>query len=156
MLFSVREEVTKQLKKMQEMAVIQPSKSPWSSPVVLLQKKDSLHRFCIDYHKLNSVTKADSYPLPLIDDLLDQLGKLVYLSTLDLASSFWQIKVHLSSQEKTAFSTPYGHFEFRVMLFHLMNALSVFQRLMLQILSSINLDNDPNFVTAYMDDILVF
>ena len=156
MPFSVREEVAKQLKKMQEMEVIQPSKSPWSSPVVLVRKKDGSHRFCIDYRKLNSVTKADSYPLPCIDDLLDQLGKSVYFSTLDLASGFWQIKVHSASQEKTAFSTPHGHFEFRVMPFGLMNAPSVFQRLMQQILSSINPEGGPSFVTAYIDDLLVF
>ena len=110
--FSVREEVAKQLKKMQEMEVIQPSKLPWSSPVVLVRKKDGSHRFCIDYRKLNSETKADSYPLPCIDDLLDKLSKSVYFSTLDLASGFWQIKVHSASQEKTAFTTPHGHFEF--------------------------------------------
>ena len=87
MPFSVREEVAKQLKKMQEMAVIQPSKSPWSSPIVLVRKKDGSHRFCIDYRKLNSVTKADSFPLPRIDDLLDELGKSVYFSTLDLLAN---------------------------------------------------------------------
>lgn len=62
--FSVRKEVAKQLKKIQEMAVIQPSKSPWSTTVVLVHKKDGSHRFCIDYYKLNSVTKTDSFPLP--------------------------------------------------------------------------------------------
>ena len=108
MPFSAREEVARQLRKIQEMAVIQPSKSPWSSPVVLVRKKDGSHRFCIDYCKLNSVTKADTYPLPRIDNLLDQLGKSDYFSMLDLASGFWQIKVHLNLQEKTAFSTPQG------------------------------------------------
>ena len=156
MPFAAREEVARQLEKMQEMAVIQPSRSPWSSPVVLVRKKDGSHRFCVDYRKLNSVTKADTYPLPRIDDLLDQLGKSTYFSTLDLASGFWQIKMHPESQEKTAFSTPHGLFEFRVMPFGLMNAPSVFQRLMQQVLSSINPENGPQFVTPYMDDLLVF
>ena len=71
MPFAAREEVARQLEKMQEMAVIQLSRSPWSSPVVLVRKKDGSHRFCVDYCKLNSVTKADTYPLPRIDDLLD-------------------------------------------------------------------------------------
>ena len=133
MPYSDREEVARQLKKMQEMSVIQPSKSPWSSPVVLVRKKDGSHRFCVDYRKLNSVTKADNYPLPRIDDLLDQLGKSNYFSTLDLASGFWQIKVHQNSQERTAFSTPHGLFEFQVMPFGLTNAPSVFQRLMQQV-----------------------
>ena len=102
MPYSARVEVARQSKKMQEMSVIQPSKSPWSSPVILVRKKDGYHRFYVDYRKLNSVTKADTFPLPRIDDLLDQLGKSYYFSTLDLAAGFWQIKVHSTSQEKTA------------------------------------------------------
>ena len=80
------------------------------------------------------MTKHDIYPLARIDDLLDQLGKSRYFSTLDLAWGYWQIRVHLNSVEKTAFVTPQGHFEFRVMPFGLMNAPSVFQQLMNQVL----------------------
>ena len=90
MPYLAKEEVARQLK-MQEMSVVQPPKSPWSSPVVLARKKDGSHRFFVDYRKLNSVTKADTFPLPRIDDLLDQLGKSEYFSTLDLAAGFWQI-----------------------------------------------------------------
>ena len=75
MPFAVRGEVARQLKQMQQMVVIQPSQSPWASPVVMVRKKDGSHRFCIDYRHLNSVTKADLFPLPRIDDLLDQLGQ---------------------------------------------------------------------------------
>ena len=135
------------------MAVIQLSNSSGSSPVVLMRKKDGSLRFCIDHSKLNSVTKVDSFPLPHIDDLLDELGKSVYFSMLDLASSFWQIP---ASQEKTTFSTLHGHCEFRVMPFGLMNAFSVFQRLMQQILSSITPNDVSSFVTTYIDDLLVF
>ena len=85
----VREEVARQLKSMQRDGVIQPSNSPWSSPVVMVRKKDGSHRYCVDYRVLNSVTKADTFPLPRIDDLLDQLGGARYFSTLDLASGFW-------------------------------------------------------------------
>ena len=74
--------------------MIQPSKSLWSSPVLLVRKKDGSHRFCIDHHKLNSVMKVHTFPLPRIDDLLDQLGKSNYFSILGLAAGFWQIKVH--------------------------------------------------------------
>jgi len=74
------------------MSVIQPSKLPWSSPVVLVRKKDGSHRFCVDYRKLNNVTKADTFPLPRIDDLLDQLGKSEYFSTLDLAAGFGRLR----------------------------------------------------------------
>ena len=154
--FAARSEIARQLKQMQSNGVIQPSKSPWSSPVVLVQKKDGTLRFCVDYHGLNAVTKADTFPLPRIDDLLDQLGKSRYFSTLDLSSGFWQIKIHPDSMEKTAFLTPQGLYEFRVMLFGLTNAPSVFQRLMQQVLMGLNPDSGPSFVSAYIDDILIF
>ena len=97
-----------------------------------------------------------SCPLPHIDDLLDDLGSARYFSTLDLASGFWQIPVHAKSQEKTAFLTPFGLFEFRMMPFSLKNAASVFQRLMQQVLAGVNPESGPNFVAAYIDDLLVF
>ena len=156
MPFAARSEVARQLKDMQENGVIQASKSPWSSPVVLVQKKDGSLRFCVDYRELNSVTKADTFPLPRIDDLLDQLGKAKYFSTLDLASGFWQIRMHPQSQEKTAFSTPQGLYEFRVMPFGLTDAPSVFQRLIQQVLMGLNPESGTSFVAAYIDDILVF
>ena len=105
MPFAVREEVARQLSEMQTNRVIKPSKSPWASPVVLVRKRDGTHRFCVDYRALNSVTKPDSFPLPRIDELLDQLGKSKYFSTIDLASGFWQIRMHPTAQEKTAFIT---------------------------------------------------
>ena len=87
----MRQEVAHQLRDMQKGGVIQPSKSPWSSPVVLVRKRDGSHRFCVDYRELNQLTKADIFPLPRINDLLDQLGESKYFSTLDLAAGFWQI-----------------------------------------------------------------
>ena len=84
--------------------------------------KDGSHRFCVDYQQLNAVTKANTLPLPTIDDLLDQLGQCKYFSTLDLASGYWQIRVAPTSREKTAFITPQGLFEFLVMPFGLTNA----------------------------------
>ena len=87
MPFAVRQEVSKQLRSMQSSGVIQPSDSPWSSPVVMVRKKDGTHRFCVDYRELNSLTRQDSFPLPRIDDLLDQLGCSHYFSTLDLVAN---------------------------------------------------------------------
>ena len=156
MPFAVRQEVAKQLKSMQASGVIRPSSSPWASPVVMVRKKDGTHRFCIDYRRVNAVTKPDLYPLPRIDDLLDQLGKSRFFSTLDLASGYWQIRVHPNSIEKTAFITPQGLFEFQVMPFGLMNAPSVFQRLMQQVLQGLNPEEGPDFVSVYIDDVLVF
>ena len=154
--FAVRQEISRQLKKMQEAQVIRPSKSPWASPVVLVRKRDGTHRFCVDYRELNSVTKPDTYPLPRIEDLLDQLGESRYFSTLDLSSGFWQIRIHPDSVEKTAFTTPQGLFEFRVMPFGLTNAPGVFQRLMQQVLMGLNPEDGPDFVSVYIDDVLVF
>ena len=156
MAFTVREEVARQLKKMQEARVIQPSSSPWASPVVMVRKKDGSHRFCVDYHHLNSLTKSDTYPLPRIDDLLDQLGQCKYFSTLDLASGYWQIRVARESREKTTFVTPQGLFEFLVMPFGLTNAPAAFQRLMQRVLAGLNPDAGPDFVAVYIDDVLVF
>ena len=156
MPFAVQEEVARQLSKMQSSGVIEPSKSPWASPVVLVRKRNGTHRFCVDYWALNSVTKPGSFPLPRIDELLDQCGKSKYFSTIDLASGFWQIRMHTTAQEKTAFITHRGLYEFRVMPFGLTNAPAVFQRLMQQVISPLNTTPGPDFVSVYLDDILVF
>ena len=108
------------------------------------------------YRHLNAITKADTYPLPRIDDLLDQLGCCKFFSTLDLASGYWQIRVDPESQEKTAFVTPQGWYEFKVMPFGLTNAPAVFQRLMQRLLTGLNPPSGPDFVAVYIDDLLVF
>ena len=153
---AVRQEVARQLQEMQDNGIIEPSKSPWASPVVLVRKRDGSHRFCVDYRGLNSVTIPDNFPLPRIDDLLDQLGESKYFSTIDLAAGFWQIRMHPLSQEKTAFVVPQGLYEFRVMPFGLTNAPGVFQRLMQQVLAGLNPASGTDFVSVYLDDILVF
>ena len=108
------------------MGVIQPSKSPWASLVVLVRKKNGSLKCCVDYWKLNSVTRPDVFPMPQINDMLDQLGKSKYFSTLDLASGYWQIRMNPDSQEKTAFVTLQGLHKFLVMPFGLMNAPATF------------------------------
>ena len=148
--YGAHQEVAEQLERMQKIGVIKPSKSPWSSPVVLVRKRDGTLRFCVDYRVLNSVTKPDVFPLPRINDLLDQLGKSKYYTTLDLVSGYWQIRVHANSQEKTAFATHQGLYEFRVMPFGVMNAPAVFQRLMQRVLSGLQ------FISVYLDDVIVY
>ena len=88
MPFAVWQEVARQLNNMQETGVIEPSSSKWSSPVVMVRKKDGL-RFCVDYRELNKITKRDIFPLPYVDNLLGQLGNSRYFTTLDLASGYW-------------------------------------------------------------------
>ena len=141
---------------MLEQNVIQPSNSPWASSVVLVWKKNGSLRFCVDYRGLNSVTKPDRFPLPRIDDMLDQLGEMKHFSTLDLASGYWQVCMSRTAREKTAFVMQQGLFEFRVMPFGLMNAPAVFQHLMQQVIGVLNLLEGLNFVSVYIDDLLVY
>ena len=156
MPFMVRREIEEQVQKMLAAGVIKKSHSPWASPVILVRKRNGDYRFCVDYRKLNEVTKKDTFPLPRIDDLLDQLAHSKYFSSLDLAAGYWQIQVAPDSQSKTAFVTHRGLFEFRVMPFGLTNAPAVFQRLVQEVLEGLNPEGGPDLVTAYLDDILIF
>ena len=98
--------------------------------MVLVKKKDQSLRFCVDYHHLNALTKKDVFPLPRIDDMLDQLSGMRIFSTLDAHSGYWQTRMEASSQEKTALITHNRLYEFRVMPFSLCNSPATFQRLM--------------------------
>ncbi|GFV00897.1 retrovirus-related Pol polyprotein from transposon 412 [Trichonephila clavipes] len=100
--FAKQEEVGTLLREMQENDIIEPSSSPWASPIFLVRKKDGSTRFCVDYRKLNDVTKKDSYPLPRIDDTLDTLSGHKWFSTLDLKSGYWQVEIHPEDREKNS------------------------------------------------------
>ena len=144
-------EVRKLLDEMLQKDVIQPSASPWASPVVLVQKKDGTLRFCVDYRKLNAVTRKDAYPLPRIDETLEALGGSKWFSTLDLLSGYWQVEMNEQDRSKTAFSTREGLFEFKVMPFGLCNAPATFQRLMDMVLAGVKWSR----CLVYLDDIIV-
>ena len=146
-----KEKVRQLLKDMMEKKVISPSKSPWASPIVLVQKKDGSTRFCVDYRKVNEVTRKDAYPIPRIDETLDTLAGATFFSTLDLRSGYWQVEVDPGDREKTAFCTPEGLFEFNVMPFGLCNAPATFQRLMDSVLAGLHWRD----CLVYIDDIVV-
>ena len=149
--FALRNKVDEMVQEMLAQDVIQPSQSPWASPVVLVKKKDGGMRFCIDYRRLNQVTKLDVFPLPRIDDTLDLLSGAKYFTTLDLASGYWQVCMDPDSQEKTAFITYSGLYEFKKMPFGLVNAPATFQRLMEIVLTGLARDG----CMVYLDDVLV-
>ncbi|UYV64930.1 K02A2.6-like [Cordylochernes scorpioides] len=146
-----RDEVDKLIEEMAEQDVIEPSSSPWASPVVLVKKKDGSTRFCVDYRRLNDLTKKDSYPLPRIDATLDTLSGSQWFSTLDLKSGYWQVSIHPEDREKTAFTTGNGLWQFKVMPFGLCNAPATFERLMETVLQGIPLET----CLVYLDDIIV-
>ena len=127
--------------------IIEPAQGPWSSPIVLVKKKDGSTRFCVDFRKVNQVTKKDAQPLPRIDDTLDTLGKAQWFSTLDLASGYWQVE-EPADREKTAFATAHGLYQFRVMPFGLCNAPGTFQRLMEHVLAGLHWTS----CLVYLDD----
>ena len=146
-----RVEVKDLLADMEKKGVIQPSHSPWASPIVLVKKRDGSHRFCVDYRKLNAVTRKDAYPIPRIDDTLDTLSGSCWFSTLDMVSGYWQVEVDERDREKTAFCTPYGLYEFNVMPFGLCNGPATFQRLMDLVLAGLQMTH----CLVYIDDVIV-
>ncbi|GFV02365.1 retrovirus-related Pol polyprotein from transposon 297 [Trichonephila clavipes] len=149
--FAKQEEVGTLLREMQENDIIEPSSSPWASPIVLVRKKDGSTRFCVDYRKLNDVTKKDSYPLPRIDDTLDTLSGHKWFSTLDLKSGYWQVEIHPEDREKTAFTSGQGLWQFKVMPFGLCNAPATFERLMETMLKGLTFEA----CLIYLDDVII-
>ncbi|MCO5611534.1 hypothetical protein L7F22_065787 [Adiantum nelumboides] len=137
---------------MLQKGIIEPSKSDWISEPHLVKKDDGSYRFCIDFRPLNKVTVHDLYPLPQLDDLLDQLGKSHYFTSLDLASGYWQIPLDPRDAHKTAFRTPTGLYQFKQMPFGLSDAGSTFQRMANDKFQDLI---QRGVVLVYLDDILV-
>ncbi len=147
-----RDTISKQIAEMLANGVIKESRSPWSSRIVLIKKKDGKLRFCIDYRKLNSLTKSDVYPLPRIDDSLAALQKGQFFTTLDMFAGYWQIPMDESSKEKTAFISESGLYQFEVMPFGLKTAGATFQRFMDAVLAGLKW----KCLLVYLDDIVIF
>ena len=118
-----RTAVMEELEEMERSRIIEPSRSEWSTPIVVVKKKDGNIRLCVDYRQLNSATPIDAYPMPRTDELIDKLGKARYITTLDLARGYWQVPMREGDRAKTAFTTPRGLYQFRVMPFGLIAVL---------------------------------
>ena len=146
------EELRRQLKELLEAGFIQPSKAPYGAPFLFQKKHDGSLRMCIDYRALNKVTVKNKYPIPLIADLFDQLGRAKYFTKLDLRSGYYQVRISEGDEPKTTCVTRYGSYEFLVMPFGLTNAPATFCTLMNKIFHPF-LDK---FVVVYLDDIVIY
>ena len=144
-------EAKRQIAELLAKGFIKPSQSPFGAPILFVQKKDGSLRMCIDYRALNALTVRNRYPLPNIADLLDKFSGAKVFSSLDLASSYHQIRISEEDVPKTAFTTPFGHYKFTVLSFGLTNAPATFQAVMNKMFGHLH-----TFCVVYLDDILVF
>ncbi|KAG6933769.1 hypothetical protein G0U57_018464, partial [Chelydra serpentina] len=149
--YHMRQIIEEEVQAMLDLGVIEPSQSEWRSPVVLVPKPDGTRRFCIDFRRVNAVSKFDAYPMPRVDELLGRLGEARFITTLDLSKGYWQIPLDPASREKTAFATPTGLYQFTRMPFGLHGAPATFQRLMDRLLQP-----HRDYAAAYLDDVVVY
>ena len=147
----VNKEIDRQCKELIDLDIIEYSNSQWSSPIVPVRKKDGQLRMCIDYRKLNTITKPDKFPMPNLSDYIYSAHNSKYFTKLDLVKGFYQSPLDENSRKYTAFSTPHNHYQFKRLSFGLKNSGIAFQKNMQQILSEFCFNN----VLIYIDDILI-
>ena len=148
--YKTRSVMETEIQDMLDLGVIEPSISPYSSPIVLVPKKDGSVRFCIDFRKLNKVTEFDAEPMPNMEEIINRMSGHKYFTKMDLSKGYWQVGLTERSKPLTAFETPRGLFQFRTKRFGLVNSGAFFCRLMRIILSNL-----PN-VDSFVDDMLIF
>ncbi|XP_011699177.1 PREDICTED: uncharacterized protein LOC105456665 [Wasmannia auropunctata] len=148
----VQEAIYKEVDKMLDAGIIEPSNSEWSTPIVMVKKPNGSYRFCLDFRKLNNASKKDAYPLPYMNAILDKLRAARYISTIDLSQAYFQIPLEINSRELTAFTVPgKGLFHFTRMPYGLTGAPATFQRLLDRLIGP---EMEPH-AFAYLDDIVV-
>ena len=146
------EEVRTLLWDMLDAGAIHPSQLPWYNAVVLVRKKDGMLLFCVDFHRLNVLTKKDPYLLPQIQEVLESMAGRAHFSTMDFKSGFWQVKMVPESQQYTTFTVGnLGYYKFTCMPFGLCNAPATFQCLMQNTLGKLNL----TYCIIYLDDVIL-
>jgi putative transposase len=144
-------EVKRQIYVLVELGKMKPSSSKYACQVTLPVKKDGSRHFCGDYRPLNAQTRRDSFPMPLVEDVIDQLGSSTWFTALDLQFSFWQIQMAPKDVKKTALITKTGLYDWTVMPFGLKNATSTFTRIMLEVFK----DLSSKFLKVFVDDLNV-
>ena len=150
--YAQEQEMLKQVKDLMSKGWIDTSASPWGSPILFVKKKDGGMRMCVDYRAVNKLTTRNSYPLPRIDDMLDKLSGSSIFTCLDLQQAYHQVRLNEEDIPKTAFITPIGLYEYKVLPFGLCNAPSTFQALMDSVLGP----ELRHRCLVYLDDIIVF
>ncbi|CAF5162966.1 unnamed protein product, partial [Rotaria magnacalcarata] len=138
--------------KLLERGQIEESTSPWSSPIVLVKKKNKTMRFCIDYRRLNAITIKNAFPLPRIEEIFDQLSDAVYYTKFDFKSGYFQVPLSKEDRAKTAFSTRDNHYQFTVLPQGITNGPATFQRLINHILGPAGW----KYALAYIDDVIIY
>ena len=146
----MQDTLKKEIESMLELGIIEESDSPYASPVVLVKKKDSTVRPCVDYRRLNAITRFDADVIPDQEDLFVQLNKAIFFTKIDLTKGFWQLPIEVDSRQYTAFRVPNGHYQFKFVPFGLLNSPSYFNRTIRKVLKGLN------HVVFYFDDILIF